>query len=364
MGIFDPATSQATLTQQSNWTPEQKALFAQLIQQTQTGLTQGSTAYPGATSAPQNPLESAYFGSAQLSPESVMSRENALRSILSGQPAYTVDQGAYNQAQSYMTNAYPGRTTDPLQQAARTSILGGVPSYTVDPTQRNAYYQSTFYDPAMREYQQDILPQVLERASGTGFHSSDTLNQMGKSGTDLETYLASQRANLLWQDIQSGYAAEESAAGRQATLLGAEQGIGATLGGAQGQLAWNAELARQAPFESAAASKAAMAGSPTNIMTGYTQQLGTAGTYARQIEQEKIQGDLARWLSGETMGGVSNTAYNPNTQLALALLGLAPYSYGSNVEAEGAGAGYGFLQGAASGAGSAATQALINALFG
>ena len=283
MGIFDPATSQATLTQQSNWTPEQKALFAQLIQQTQTGLTQGSTAYPGATSAPQNPLESAYFGSAQLSPESVMSRENALKSILAGTPAYTVD-----------------------------------------PQQSQNYYQSAFYDPAMREYKTDILPQVLERASGAGFHSLDTLSQMGRSATDLATNLAAKRAELVWGDVAAGRTAQESAAAR----------------------------------------RSAMAGSPTNVMTGYTQQLGTAGTYARQIEQEKIQGDLARWLSGETMGGVSNTAYNPNTQLALALLGLAPYSYGSNVESEGAGAGYGFLQGAASGAGSAGIQALINALFG
>jgi len=282
MGIFDPATSQATLTQQSNWTPEQKALFAQLLQQTQTGLTQGSTAYPGATSAPQNPLESAYFGSAQLSPESTMSRENALRSILAGTPAYTVD-----------------------------------------PTQSQNYYQSAFYDPAMREYQTDILPQVLERASGAGFHSADTLSQMGKSATDLETNLAAKRAELVWQDVMAGRTAQENAATRQGALVG----------------------------------------SPTNIMTGYTQQLGTAGSYARQIEQEKIQGDLARWLSGETMGGVSNTAYNPNTQLALALLGLAPYSYGSNVESEGAGLGYGVVQGAASGAGGAAMQALINALF-
>jgi len=283
MGIFDPATSQATLTQQSNWTPEQKALFAQLIQQTQTGLTQGSTAYPGATSAPQNPLESAYFGSAQLSPESVMSRENALKSILAGTPAYTVD-----------------------------------------PQQSQNYYQSAFYDPAMREYQQRILPGVLESASGAGFHSSDTLSQMGKSATDLETNLAAKRAELVYQDVMAGRTAQESAAARQS----------------------------------------AMAGSPTNVMTGYTQQLGTAGQYARQIEQEKIQGDLARWLSGETVGGVSNTAYNPNTQLALALLGLAPYSYGSNVDASGAGIGYGALQGAASGAGGAAMQALINALFG
>lgn len=282
MGLFDSVQSNTTLTKQNNWTPEQQALFNTLQQQATQGLTGGGNVnYPGQTYAPQNQYETAYLQSTQLSPDQVMTRENALKSILSGQPAYSVD-----------------------------------------PTQRENYYQTAFYNPAMREYEQNILPQVMERASGAGFHSSDTLNQMGKSSTDLATNLAAKRAELLWNDVQAGYAAREQAANRQAAL----------------------------------------AGSPTNIMTGYTQQLGTAGSYARAIENERLQGELSRWLSGETVNGVSNAAYNPNTQLALSLLGLTPFSYGANTQSSGAGLGYGALSGASQGLGSALGAVAGNAI--
>lgn len=282
MGIFDAAESNTTLTRQNNWTPEQQALFLQLQQQASGGLNQGSNAsYPGQTYAPQNQYETAYLNNSVLSPDQVMTRENALKSILSGTPAFTVD-----------------------------------------PTQSQNYYQSAFYNPAMQEYTQKILPQVMESASGAGFRSSDTLRQMGQSGTDLATNLAAKRAELVWNDILAGRTAQENALTRQSAL----------------------------------------AGSPTNIMTGYNQQLGTAGSYARQIENEQIQGQLARWLSGETVNGQSNPAYNPNTQLALSLLGLSPFSYGSNTDQTGAGLGYGLLQGLSSGTGSAIGAGLVSGL--
>ena len=272
-GFFSPAESTSTMTRQSNWTPEQEALFKQLLGQTTAGIGKSAPAYPGVTSAPINKLESTYLEGAVGTPEEQAARSNALKSILTGTPAFEIN---------------PETSTN--------------------------YYNEAFYAPAMREYETSILPQVMESASGAGFHSQDTLNSMFKSGADLETNLAAKRAELVYGDEQARRTALENAMGRQATL----------------------------------------AGSPTNIQTGYNTSIGTAGTYARQIENEKIQGDLARWLSGESVGGAEGSAaYNPNTQLALALLGLSPYSYGTNTESEGAGLGYGMLTGFAQGLGSA-----------
>jgi hypothetical protein len=45
------------------------------------------------------------------------------------------------------------------------------------------------------------------------------------------------------------------------------------------------------------------------------------------IDQEKIASQMARWLSGEEINGSSVPAYNPNNQLALALLGIKPFVY-------------------------------------
>jgi hypothetical protein len=65
-----------------------------------------------------------------------------------------------------------------------------------------------------------------------------------------------------------------------------------------------------------------MIGEEANIM-------GSAGQYARMIDQEQVQGDLQRWLMGEEMGGVDPTQYSPYLTLAFEALGLSPYSYGT-----------------------------------
>ncbi len=269
MGIFDSASSDTTSTQYNLWTPEQKALFQKYLGMAQGG---GVTAYPGATSVGRTAEDQNYF--------------NAV-----------------------------GGSSDKYRQEALQSILGQ--SGQIDPAQREKYYQEAFYNPAMLEYQQKILPQTMEAASGAGFHSSDTLRSMQEAGTGLETNLAAKRAELLWQDILN-----QREAGGKAYEMG--------------------ETAR----------------------TQRMGELGTAGAYARQIGQEDIAGNLSRWLSGEEVGGKSNAYADPSVQLGLTLLGLSPYGYGSNTNASGAGAGYGLLTGAGSALGSAGVEALIQALFG
>lgn len=207
---------------------------------------------------------------------------------------------------------WAGGSSGSAREEALRSILGDA---GMDPAQREKYYQEAFYNPAMREYNTSILPQTMEAASGAGFHSSDTLRSMAEAGTGLETNLAAKRAELLWQDILN-----QREAGAKAYELGEQ--------------AYSNEGAR----------------------------LGTAGSYARQIEQEKIAGDLSRWLAGESVGGMSNAYANPSIQLGLSLLGITPYGYGTSTSASGGGLGYGALSGLSSGVGSALGTAGVDAL--
>jgi len=348
--IFDTqeagASSSTVPTQYDLMTPQQKALFDALLAQSQKGLEEGPTPYPGQLHSPENPREAAFFamaGQPSAGYQSSEARNAALARILSGEQGYSPSAGV---GQSYLNAAYPYNTADPLQMGAREDILTGTPSYTVDPAVREKYYQESFYNPAMREYQQNILPQTMEAASGAGFHSSDTLQNMAKAGGDVETALAALRGNLLWQDVQSGYAAEESAAERMLKLLGGEQVIGADIASRQAQLSWNEEAARAAASESAL--ERLLRGVQSEGTLGMQEaqlseamqgrigaELGTAGALQRQIDNEKLAGDLSRWLSGEPVGGVRSNIYNPYNQQVMAILGITPYGYGTTTTAQG-----------------------------
>ncbi len=282
MGFFDnipilgdllgTGGSKSEASQLPTMTPEQTALFNTLLGKSKTALTGGTPSYPGQMYTPQNQYETSYL------------------------------------------NSVGG---DPTQNAARDqaylNVLGAKPAYEIDPAAREKYYQESFYNPAMREYKETILPQVLESASGAGFRSSDTLNQMGKSAADLETNLSAKRAELLWNDELSRRNALESAFGRQASLVG----------------------------------------SPSNIMTGVPGEMASAGTYARQIANEKVAADLSRWLGGETIDGKASPYSGPEIQLAMALLGITPYTYAQQTETTNPGIITSFLSGAGQGAGQA-----------
>jgi hypothetical protein len=47
------------------------------------------------------------------------------------------------------------------------------------------------------------------------------------------------------------------------------------------------------------------------------------------IDQEKNLADIQRWLSGETVDGVTPTQYNPFLQLVFQALGLSAFDIGT-----------------------------------
>jgi hypothetical protein len=52
-----------------------------------------------------------------------------------------------------------------------------------------------------------------------------------------------------------------------------------------------------------------------------------------------VTADFQRWLSGETVDGVTPEQYNPYIQLAFQLLGLSPYQYGNTSSGSSIGGG-------------------------
>ena len=202
--------------------------------------------------------------------------------------------------QSYEGSAY---------QNAMGNILAGKPAYDVDPAVAEQFYQQSIRAPALKEFRETTMPLLTEQFSGPSFWSSNRADQTRK----------------------------------------AVENLGDTLSARHGELMYGEELARRTALDNA-----------MNRVTGagesYSKQMGTAGGYARQIENERIASELQRYLSGEEVGGVANPAYNPQYRLALALLGLTPYAIGATTTSSGPGLGFGILSGMAEGAGAAATS--------
>jgi len=69
--------------------------------------------------------------------------------------------------------------------------------------------------------------------------------------------------------------------------------------------------------------------------------VGTAGQYARSSEEEKTLSDYQRWVSGETVEGVSPIQNNPFVQLAYQFLGLQPYTWGTKSSSNSSGFKFG-----------------------
>jgi hypothetical protein len=164
------------------------------------------------------------------------------------------------------------------------NVLSGKPSWESDPAKTEAYYLNSVRDPAVREYQQTTMPMINESYAGPGYWSSGRAKAVNSANENLSNTLTKAHSDLLYADEQARRDALEKAAGRMATLA------------------------------------------PEAAKIDY-QQLGEAGQYSRMIDQEKIASQMARWLSGEEINGSSVPAYNPNNQLALALLGIKPFVY-------------------------------------
>lgn len=240
---------QSDPTKVDTWNPQQQELFGQLSQLLSGGASGGVQSYPG-----------------------------------------QMHVGLQPQGQAYLDSVNQGQG---MRQNALTQILSGTVPYEMGNETAQQFYEQGIRDPALREHREVTVPGIKSAFSGPGYYSRARMQEQARSGENLATNLAQQKAGLMYGEEKEKRTAQEAALNRQAMYGGA-----------------------------AAAGEA-------NIM-------GTAGGYARQIEQEKMLGQMQRWLSGETVDGVSNSAYNPYLQLMFQALGLQSSAIGQSSS------GYGF----------------------
>jgi hypothetical protein len=137
--------------------------------------------------------------------------------------AYTPEQKAIHQSLGPYLNSkigaaadlYKGDYTAPMTQAeqdvltqnARMSALGeqGLANLLKGEFPEQ-YYRDTIYQPALKNWQEDILPTLNESyagPSGAGFYGSAKGNAAAKSARDLTDTLAAKRGELAWNVQQN-----------------------------------------------------------------------------------------------------------------------------------------------------------------
>jgi hypothetical protein len=276
------------------WTPEQKQLFQALWPQIAAGLGKQykqvqKPLYRGGEPSPA-PGE---LGA----PPEIIGYETTYEEIpgaQTGVPAYpgqmyvpkTPEEEAYLQAVQTQMGAYTGAL--PTRQAALQQVLSGQVPYQVGPEWAEQYYEQAIKAPALQEWREIAEPAIREAFAGPGYWGTARATEQARGAETLATQLGAQRASLMYQEELARRQAQEAAAQRQLTGL-------------------------QYPVTPALPAEAQ-----------------TAATLSRQIEQERVLGDLQRWLAGETVQGVSPIQYNPWIQLAFQALGLSPLAIGTS----------------------------------
>lgn len=97
---------------------------------------------------------------------------------------------------------------------ALADIVAGKPAYEASPEEYERIYREGVEAPAMRQWQQTVIPQILQQYGAAG-PSGAVVSGLGESGQTLATNLAAQRAQYRFQGEQDRQAALESAAQRR-----------------------------------------------------------------------------------------------------------------------------------------------------
>ena len=93
---------------------------------------------------------------------------------------------------------------NPLYQQAASALSGSPYMQNFDPTQYEKYFEQGVANPAMKMYEQQILPMISSRySSPAGVHTSALNQAINSSASELQQGLGSLRANYLQQGQQS-----------------------------------------------------------------------------------------------------------------------------------------------------------------
>jgi hypothetical protein len=152
---------------------------------------------------------------------------------------YLTRAGQYGESPMYKTG-----------ESTLSRILSGEPSFDTDLGKAEEYWDKAFYQPAKNRYQREMIPQLRENFAGFGgFRSSGREEAERRSLTDFLTNIEGQRAGLLWNELQAGRGAQESALERALQAVPTSMDYGAmplNMMRDAGQLQYQLE---QAPLE-------------------------------------------------------------------------------------------------------------------
>lgn len=104
--------------------------------------------------------------------------------------------------------------------AALKTQLSGAPSTNINPQASEDYFNNSVRAPLMKQFNEDIMPQVRERYNSGGmFYGTPRERAENNALQDLEGNLVSQKSNLAYQDEQARRGLAESASARQLSAL-------------------------------------------------------------------------------------------------------------------------------------------------
>jgi len=190
-------------------------------------------------------MDSLFGSSSSVKSRSVLSADQqALLSQVAGYlqsglnaGASTSQYGAYTATPASLTNLFSnmgnifGANTQTLAQAFGQQ-LGGAPAYTFDPGATTKRFETTFAQPMMASWRENVLPVVQEQYNLPGVAGS-SMAARAVSNAANQFYgesIAPQLFNALQSDWSAGVASLENAAARQMSgisgLLGSATQIG------------------------------------------------------------------------------------------------------------------------------------------
>lgn len=154
-------------------------------------------------------------------------QQRAILDSLTGQIAGQVGQGItpYGgqiaagvsplQQQAFdMAGAFGSTPEAMARGGALQQIMAGTPAFQASPQEYERAYAQGVEAPALAQWNRDIIPQILHQY-GSGGTAGAVYDMLGRSGADLATNLAGQRAQYRLQGLHDQQGALEAAAGRR-----------------------------------------------------------------------------------------------------------------------------------------------------
>jgi len=220
--IFKSGGDSAQVSPTSTLTQSQRSLLDKIAGRLGSEFGRGVTPYQGQRVADTSPLQNMGFDIAGMMNPAASSAIESGSSALGTFDPYQ-GQGFLDQAGDTLNN-----------------FLGDY-----DPSGAQDFWQQSFVNPATESFEQDIIPQIMERFAGANATDSGAMNKtLARAGRDLSTQLSGQLGNILYNDKNNFMDRQQNAvnqAGNLATMPGnlAMQNLGLSGGGLDiaGQLA-------------------------------------------------------------------------------------------------------------------------------